>query len=154
VLTDDSAGAGGGGVNPDFIARLQAGDRSDDVATSPRSVYRTTYVKPPFTSEHDDIWVESMLTTTAGIGNYPGDVAESGNWPGFAAGRSGVLNTMAPRYFNTSGIVDLPRQTTDPLGTARMMPLSGIRRCSTSAISDSSVSSPAGRAQRWHRRSR
>ena len=31
----------------------------------------------------------------------------SENWPGFAAGKAGVLNTMAPQYFNASGIVDI-----------------------------------------------
>jgi pimeloyl-ACP methyl ester carboxylesterase len=31
----------------------------------------------------------------------------SPNWPGFAAGTRGVLNTMAPQYFDVSGIADL-----------------------------------------------
>lgn len=106
-LTPDGAGTGGGGVNPDFVARLSAGDRTADAPTSPLSVYRATYVKPPFTSEHDSVWVESMLTTATGIGNYPGDASHSENWPGFAAGTKGVLNTMAPQYFNTTGIVDV-----------------------------------------------
>jgi pimeloyl-ACP methyl ester carboxylesterase len=106
VLTDDSAGTGAGGANPDFVARLAAGDRADE-PTSPRTVYRTTYVTPGFESELEDLWVESMLTTKTGVGNYPGDSVASENWPGFAAGPSGVLNTMAPRYFDASGIVDL-----------------------------------------------
>ena len=105
-LSSDDAGTGGGGANPDFIARLQSGDRGSD-PTSPRTVYQTTYVKPPFSSEHDDIWVESMLTTATGLGNYPGDSIVSENWPGFAPGDNGVLNTMSPGHFNTSGIVDL-----------------------------------------------
>ena len=105
-LSSDDAGTGGGGANPDFVARLQNGDRGSD-PTSPRTVYQTTYVKPPFSSEHDDIWIESMLTTATGIGNYPGDSTVSENWPGFAPGGSGVLNTMSPGHFNTTGIVDL-----------------------------------------------
>ena len=48
-----------------------------------------TYVKPPFTSEHDDLWVESMLTTAIGEDNYPGDATSSENWPGFAPGDRG-----------------------------------------------------------------
>jgi pimeloyl-ACP methyl ester carboxylesterase len=48
-----------------------------------------------------------MLTTSTATGNYPGDAVASENWPGFGAGRIGVLNTMAPGYFNTSGIVGL-----------------------------------------------
>ncbi|MGO4689335.1 alpha/beta fold hydrolase [Glaciibacter sp. 2TAF33] len=106
-LTGDDAGTGAGGVNPDFVARLSAGDRTGDAPTSPRTVYQTTYVKPPFTSAHDDVWVESMLTTVVGDGNYPGVAVASANWPGFAPGTRGVLNTMAPQYFNTTGIVDL-----------------------------------------------
>jgi len=107
-LTDDDAGTGAGGANPDFVARLAAGDESTGEQTSPRSVYRTAYVKPPFASDLDDVWVASMLTTATGDGNYPGTATTSGNWPGFAPGELGVLNTMAPRYFNVSAIVDLP----------------------------------------------
>jgi pimeloyl-ACP methyl ester carboxylesterase len=48
-----------------------------------------------------------MLTTSTATGNYPGDSVASANWPGFAPGRIGVLNTMVPQNFNVSGIVDL-----------------------------------------------
>lgn len=106
-LTDDDAGVGGGGANPDFVARLAAGDTSDEAPTSPRSVFRGSYVAPGYESEHEDIWVASMLTTKTGEDNYPGDLTPSESWPGFAAGGRGVLNTMAPRYLNLSGIVDL-----------------------------------------------
>lgn len=104
----DGAGTGGGGANPDFVARLEAGDTSADEQTSPRSVYRSAYVaKPELQEAHEDAWVASMLTTKTGVDNYPGDSVPSENWPGFAAGTRGVLNTMAPQYFNVSGIVDL-----------------------------------------------
>lgn len=106
-LTDDDAGCGGGGANPDFVQRLQQQDTSADEPTSPRSVFRSSYVSAGFTAEHEDVWVASMLTTSTASGNYPGDAAASENWPGFAAGSLGVLNTMAPRYFNTVGIIDL-----------------------------------------------
>ncbi|KRC58437.1 alpha/beta hydrolase [Agromyces sp. Root81] len=106
LQTADAAGTGGGGVNPDFVARLEAGDRSDEPG-SPRAVYRSSYVAPGFVSEHEDVWVESMLTTAIGLDNYPGDSTPSENWPGFAPGGRGVLNTMAPPVFDTSGIVDL-----------------------------------------------
>ncbi|MBL5973364.1 MAG: alpha/beta fold hydrolase [Candidatus Leucobacter sulfamidivorax] len=106
-LTDDDAGCGGGGANPDFVQRLRDGDTSADGQTSPRSVLRTGYVAPGYAGEHEDAWVASMLTTSTEPGNYPGDAAASANWPGFAAGAVGVLNTMAPRYFDVSGIVDL-----------------------------------------------
>jgi len=106
-LTDDDAGTGGGGANPDFVQRLTDRDMTDESPTSPRTVFRTAYVAPGYTSEHEDLWVESMNTTSTATGNYPGDSTASENWPGFAAGTIGVLNTMAPRYFDTSGIVDI-----------------------------------------------
>lgn len=104
----DGAGTGGGGANPDFVARLEAGDVSASEQTSPRSVYRSAYVaKPELHEAHEDTWVASMLTTKTGPDNYPGDSVASQNWPGFAAGTRGVLNTMAPQHFDVSGIVDL-----------------------------------------------
>ena len=106
-LTDDDAGTGGGGANPEFVTRLAEHDTGDEAQTSPRSVFRSGYVAPGYTTEHEDVWVESMLTTSTASGNYPGDGVPSENWPGFAAGTTGVLNTMVPRYFNTSAIVEL-----------------------------------------------
>ncbi|MFI8593217.1 alpha/beta fold hydrolase [Microbacterium sp. NPDC078428] len=107
-LTDDDAGTGAGSANPDFVDRLTAKDTTDEAQTSPRSVFRTSYVAPGYTSEHEDVWVESMLTTSTATGNYPGDSVSSENWPGFAPGGIGVLNTMAPKHFDVSGIADLP----------------------------------------------
>ncbi|WP_159601989.1 alpha/beta fold hydrolase [Agromyces humi] len=106
LLTPDAAGTGGGGANPDFVARLAAGDRSDEPG-SPRAVYRASYVAPGFVSEHEDVWVESMLSTTTGLDNYPGDASASESWPAFAPGSRGVLNTMSPTVFDTSAIVDV-----------------------------------------------
>lgn len=106
-LTADDAGCGAGGANPDFVQRLETGDASDEAPTSPRSVFRSGYVTPGYTSENEDIWVASMLTTSTAEGNYPGDAVASENWPGFAAGTTGVLNTMVPKHFDVSGIVDL-----------------------------------------------
>lgn len=106
-LTPDDAGTGAGGANPDFVARLRTQDATADAPTSPRNVYRTTYVHPGFESPHEDVWVASMLTTAIGDGNYPGTSTPSSSWPGFAPGESGVLNTMTPGHLNLSGIVDL-----------------------------------------------
>lgn len=110
LLTPDAAGCGAGGANPDFVARLAAGDTSADEQTSPRTVYRTAYVTPGFESAYEDLWVESMLSTKTGEGNYPGNSVTSENWPGFSPGNLGVLNTMAPTVFNTTAIVDLERK--------------------------------------------
>ena len=106
-LTDDDAGCGGGGGNPDFVQRLTDHDTGEEAPTSPRNVFRSGYVASGYTTEHEDLWVESMLTTSTAEGNYPGDSVASENWPGFAAGTNGVLNTMVPQFFDTSGIVDL-----------------------------------------------
>lgn len=106
-LTEDDAGTGAGGVNPDFVARLRAQDTTADAPTSPLNVYRTTYVHAGFESKHEAVWVASMLTTAIGDGNYPGTSTPSTSWPGFAPGASGVLNTMSPGHLDLSRIVDL-----------------------------------------------
>ncbi|MFE6963630.1 alpha/beta fold hydrolase [Agromyces sp. NPDC057679] len=107
LLVADAAGTGGGGANPDFVARLEGGDRTEEAGASPLAVYRSSYVAPGFSSQYEAIWVESMLSTATGVDNYPGDATESSNWPGFAPSGRGVLNTMAPTNFDTSAIVDL-----------------------------------------------
>ncbi|KRB36465.1 alpha/beta hydrolase [Microbacterium sp. Root180] len=106
-VTDDDAGSGGGAGNPDFVQRLIDHDETDEAPTSPRSVFRAHYVGPEYRTDHEDTWVASMLTTSTATGNYPGDSVASDNWPGFAAGTIGVLNTLAPKHFNVSGIVNL-----------------------------------------------
>ncbi|MGN6324598.1 alpha/beta hydrolase [Pseudolysinimonas sp.] len=103
LLTPDAAGSGGGGGNPDFVAALQAGDTGDGPA-SPRTVYRTAYVHAGHADAYEDLWVESMLSTATGVDNYPGDSRPSDNWPGFAPGDRGVLNTMTPDHLDLSGI--------------------------------------------------
>lgn len=106
-LTDDDTACGGGIANPEFVRRLTDRDASDEAQTSPRSVFRATYVAPGFTTPHEDVFVESMLSTSTATGNYPGDSRPTENWPGMAAGTIGVLNALAPRYLDVSGIVDL-----------------------------------------------
>lgn len=103
----DGAGTGGGGANPDFVARLESGDTSADEPTSPRTVFRTAYTaKPELHAELEDLWVASMLSTKTGVDNYPGDAVASENWPSFAAGTRGVLNTMAPQHHDVSALAD------------------------------------------------
>jgi pimeloyl-ACP methyl ester carboxylesterase len=106
VVNEENSGSGGGGGNPDFVAALAAGDTGDG-PTSPRTIYRTTYVKDPSDGTYEDLWVESMLSTKTGIDNYPGDGSATTAWPGFGPGTRGVLNTMVPRYFNVSAITEL-----------------------------------------------
>lgn len=107
LCTPDAAGTGGAGANADFVARLAAGDTTADEPSSPRSVYRSSYVAPGFQDQHEDLWVESMLTTKTGDDNYPGDGAPSSSWPGFAAGDRGILNSMSAKHLDLTGIVDV-----------------------------------------------
>lgn len=110
LLDPLASGAGAGGANPHFVAALAGQDRSADSPAGARNVYRTTYVKNPEGMPFEDIWVEAMLSTVTGTGNYPGSSTTSPQWPGFAPGGEGVLNTMAPTHFNASGIVDVERK--------------------------------------------
>ena len=128
-LTDDDAGCGGGTVNPDFVQRLIDHDKTTDAPTSPRSVFRSQYVAADYRTDHEDVWIESMLTTSTATGNYPGDAVPSKNWPGFAAGTIGVANTMAPGNFDVSGIVDL----------AEKPPILWIRGTADPIVSDASL---------------
>ena len=105
TLCDPSgAGCGGGAANPDFVARLAAGDRTDESPLSPRQVLLAHYVKPPHVPEHLDIFVESMLSTRIGDDHYPGTSRTVAAWPGLAPGDRGVLNTMAPAYFRIADL--------------------------------------------------
>jgi pimeloyl-ACP methyl ester carboxylesterase len=105
--SSDAAGAGGGGANPEFVAAIEAQDTSSDSPNTPRSVMNAFYVADGFRSPLEDVFVASMLTTKIGTDNYPGDSVPSENWPGFAPGTRGILNTMAPQFHDVSGIVDL-----------------------------------------------
>ncbi len=129
TLINGGAGTGGGGANPDFIARLQDEDDTAESPASPRSVYRSTYVAPGFKSELEDLWVASMLTTVTGDGNYPGNSVPADAWPGFGPGDTGVLNTMTPTHFNVSGIADL----------ATKPPILWIRGDADAIVSDASL---------------
>ena len=105
-LTDDDAGTGGGSANTEFVANLAAGDTGEGELTA-RAVFRSAYVAAGYSTDHEDTWVESMLSTTTGVDNHPGDAAASAHWPGFAAGSRGVLNAMSPIHLDLTGIVDL-----------------------------------------------
>lgn len=126
LLNEAGAGTGGGGANPDFVARLLAGDWTDEATTSPRSVFRSSYVAAGYRTEHEDLWVASMLSTVTGEGNYPGDSTTTTTWPGFAPGSNGVLNAMAPTHLDLTGIVDL-----DP-----KPPIAWVRGAEDAIVSD------------------
>ena len=103
----DFAGSGGGTGNPEFTARLAAGDRSDDGDTAPRNVLKSSYWAP----SHDEPRLEELLgevlKSVTGDDGYPGDATPSENWPGVAPGTRGILNALSGKYCNWAGIVDL-----------------------------------------------
>ena len=123
------AGSGGGSVNPDFVARLVAGDRSADSPTSPRQVLLAHYVKPPFVPAELDIYIESMLSTRVGDDHYPGTSRQVTAWPGFAPGDRGVLNTMAPTHFRIDSVA----------GVGSKPPVLWIRGADDVIVSDTSL---------------
>ncbi|MBU2667819.1 alpha/beta hydrolase [Actinoplanes bogorensis] len=99
--TPDFAGTGGGTANPDFVARIQSGDRTDESPTSPLSVLRSAYVADPAAlGEDEQLLLDTVLSTAIGEDNYPGDAKAVSEWPGVGPGDRGVLNTMAPNHFN------------------------------------------------------
>jgi pimeloyl-ACP methyl ester carboxylesterase len=101
LTTPDFAGTGAGAVNPSFVARLAAKDRSSDDPASPRVVMRSTYVADPDAFGADeDAMLETVLSTVVGEGNYPGDPATAESWPATGPGTRGVLNAMSPKWFS------------------------------------------------------
>ncbi len=104
---DDFAGSGGGSVNPEFVSRIQTGDRSGDDPNSPRNVINTFYYKPPFTAAREDAYLDSLLLEKIGTERYPGDYTPSANWPNVAPGTYGPINATSPKYMNLSGIINM-----------------------------------------------
>ncbi len=125
----DGLGSGGGGANPDFVARLAAGDRGDESPTSPRNIMLATYFKPPFVPDLVEVYLDSMLSTRIGDDHYPGEAVAAEDWPGVLPGKRGVLNTMAPIHLRLD---DLDRVDPKP-------PILWIRGSDDQIVSDTSL---------------
>lgn len=106
LLNPDASGTGGGAANPEFVTALNSQDKGDG-QTSPRTVMKSFYVANPASLDHEEMYLDSMLTTKVGEDNYPGNSTASSYWPMFAPGEKGVLNSMSPKYFNTSSIANI-----------------------------------------------
>ncbi|MGK5683580.1 alpha/beta fold hydrolase [Actinoplanes sp. URMC 104] len=129
--TADFAGTGGGTGNPDFVARIQAGDRSADAPTSPLSVLRSAYVADPASLGEDEaLLLDTVLSTAIGDDNYPGDFKPVDGWPGMGPGDRGVLNTMAPNHFNVAEALT---------GAAAKPPIVWVRGDRDAIVSDTSL---------------
>lgn len=109
---DDFAASGGGGAAPDFVRRLAEGDTSeDDPASSVRVIMRQFFgARGNVVNVDEDFLLDEVLLTATGDDFYPGDGATSPNWPTFGPGARGVLNTMSPKYYDSSAIVGLDRK--------------------------------------------
>lgn len=126
----DAAGSGGGTANPDYVKRLAEKDRGAESPNSPRNVMNAFYFKPPFRAapEREEVFVDAMLTTVVGAGNYPGDATTSAHWPTAAPGAHGVNNAMAPTYCDLSAFAAItPRP-----------PVLWVRGADDQIVSDSS----------------
>ncbi|MGJ3238711.1 MAG: alpha/beta fold hydrolase [Anaerolineae bacterium] len=94
---EDSAGTGGGTVNPAFPPMIASGERGDGEGT-PRWTMLTFYGKPPFQPAREEDLLSSMLSTHVGEQDYPGDMTPSENWPNVAPGKWGMVNALSPKY--------------------------------------------------------
>ena len=128
---DDFAASGGGTAAPDFVRRVAEGDRSEDEPmTSPRVTIREFFGPRANVGDVDEEFLlDEVLRTRVGEDFYPGDSVTSPNWPGVAPGARGVLNTMSPKYYNATAIVDLPRKP----------PITWLRGGQDQVISDTSL---------------
>lgn len=126
---DDFAGSGGGSVNPEFVRRMQIGDRGSDDANSPRVVINSFYYKPPFHAGREEEFLSSLLLEKTGADRYPGDMTPSANWPTVAPGVWGPINATSPKYLNLSGITTMPHKP----------PILWIRGDSDQVVGDNSL---------------
>lgn len=102
--SSDFAGSGGGGANPELVRRLSEGDRSAADPASPRAVIRSLFFPTAADVREEELILDGMLRTTTGEDHYPGDHEPSANWPGIAPGGRGVLNALAPRWCDLTGL--------------------------------------------------
>jgi pimeloyl-ACP methyl ester carboxylesterase len=108
----DYAGSGGGTASPEFVKLLAAGERGTDNPNSPRNILNNFLFKPPFRAapDREEVFLSSLLNSTTGEANYPGDLTPSNNWPGVAPGTTGVNNALSPKYCNLSGFAAITPQ--------------------------------------------
>mgnify|MGYP000075875595 FL=1 len=126
---DDFAGSGGGAVNPEFVRRMQIGDRGADDANSPRNVINAFYYKPPFRAAREEAFLSSLLLEKTGADRYPGDFVPSANWPNVAPGALGPMNATSPKNLNLSSIADM----------AHKPPILWLRGDSDQIVADNSL---------------
>ncbi len=95
---EDFSGSGGGTVNPQFIAAIQAGDRTDSTQNSPRNIINTYYYKTGFKAEREEDFLTASLMQKTGDQKYPGDFSTTEFWPNLGPGAYGPINALSPKY--------------------------------------------------------
>ncbi len=106
--TPDFAGSGGGGVNPEFLRRLAAGDTSSEEPTSsPRVTMSSFFWSPKYKAPDEDELLAEVLLTKVGDDFYPGDSVAVSNWPGMGPGVRGINNAFSPKYCDVSAFGDV-----------------------------------------------
>ena len=128
---EDFAGCGGGLVNPEFIRRIQEGDRSADDPNSPRNIINTFYYVPPFRAADEEDLLTACLQEKIGNDKYPGDSVPSTNWPFVGPGKWGPLNGGSGKYM----IKDVP----DFIDVEPKAPILWIRGDKDQIVSDFSI---------------
>jgi pimeloyl-ACP methyl ester carboxylesterase len=127
----DFAGSGGGTVNPEFVARIKAQDRSEEDPNSPRNVINTFYYKPPFRAAREEDFLTAALMEKMGDDRYPGDLVASPNWPNIAPGVWGPINAGSPKFV----LDDVPAL----INTQPKPPILWIRGSHDQIVSDNSM---------------
>ena len=84
----DFAGSGGGTGDPEFTARLAAGDTSSEGDTAPRNVLNSSYWHPDHREppEREELLLGEVLKSITGDDGYPGDTVRVGALAGRRAG--------------------------------------------------------------------
>jgi pimeloyl-ACP methyl ester carboxylesterase len=131
--TSDFAGSGAGTINAGALEQMRLGNTSANSPLAPLQLLRHYFVHPGFHCEREEILVRATLKQKLGDRRYPGDYVPSPYWPHVAPGQWGPVNALSPKYYNTSGIVEL----------ARKPPILWVRGDADVVISDHSLFDPA-----------
>ncbi|MEO9010815.1 MAG: alpha/beta hydrolase [Nakamurella sp.] len=107
LLAPDGAGSGAGLVSRALVRSLVDHDTSVENRSGARALLRRFYTGDGWDGQGEDDLVAAMIATAVGPESYPGDVAESANWPGRAPGASGVMNAISPKYCDLSGFAGI-----------------------------------------------
>lgn len=133
----DFAGSGAGMSNPALVARIREGDRSKrpPLVTSPAWVLQNYVLRNEIELDEAHPLLEGMFALRPGEDGFPGDVHPSPNWPGYAPGDRGIVNSISPKYLQ--GMAEAAIEANE------YIPLLWLRGSEDGIVSDRSNSDPA-----------